>query len=330
MMYQFIVSFILLKKEHVYNLDAYIADFLAEQKKLSAQGLGEFTIIDGQAANGAPMVSFVPNKAAYTTADLISYIAEHQGKNKIVTGFDVESHFNQIKQFINIGTPWVIPGFGQLKFGRNRELEFVQEVPNENALHERIRHKQAASEAHYQTYDAVNPATQRSNTGTILLTLVIVLGLGVGGYYFYANSNSATSATTAKDSIATLTDTVVSVPSSSNMNNTTTSTQPPQSNPAKQTDGTTVAVSPPLVSTATSATGFRFVLNRTVNAEYARKRYNQLKAYGTPVFIDSVKRDSFSLYKIYLRNNGSPADTAKLRDSLTRYYGKPVKVEVGQ
>ncbi len=313
----------------MYNLDAYIADFLTEYKKLSAQGLGEFTIVDGQAANGAPIVSFTPNKAAYTTEDLISYIAEHQGKNKIVTGFDVESHFNQIKQFINIGTPWIIPGFGQLKFGKNRELEFVQEVPNENALHERIKHKQAATDAHYQTYDAVNPATQRSNTGIILLTLVIVLGLGIGGYYFYTNSNSATSSNTAKDSAATVSDTVVSVPSSSNINNTATSTKPPQTNPAKQPDGTTTT-SLPLAATATSGNGFRFVLNRTVNADYARRRYSQLKAYGTPVFIDSVKRDSFSVYKIYLRNNASPADTAKLRDSLTRYYGKPVKVEAGQ
>ncbi len=313
----------------MYNLDAYIADFLTEHKKLSAQGLGEFTIVDGQAANGAPMVSFVSNKLAYTTNELIDFIAEHQGKNKIVTGFDVESHFNQIKQFINIGTPWVIPGFGQLQFGKKRDLEFVQEVQNENALHERIKHKQAASEAHYQTYDAINPATQRSNTGAILLTLVIVLGLGVGGYYFYTNNSNSAPSTTAKDSAATVTDTVVSVPSSSNMNNTTTSTQPPQTtNPAKQPDRA-VTTTPP-VSTATSASGFRFVLNRTVNADYARKRYNQLKAYGTPVYIDSVKRDSFSVYKIYLRNNASSSDTAKLRDSLTRYYGKPVKVEVGQ
>lgn len=312
----------------MYNLDAYIADFLAEHKKLSAQGLGEFTIVDGQAANGAPIVNFVSNKAAYTTEELISFIAEHQGKNKIVTGFDVESHFNQIKQFINIGTPWVIPGFGQLKLGRNRELEFVQEVPNENALHERIKHKQAAIEAH-QTFDAVNPAPQRSNTGAILLTLVIVLGLGVGGYYFYANNNSSASSTTAKDSSAAVTDTVVQVPSSSNINNTTTNTQPPQTNNPKTTDNT-VTTSPPLISTTAGATGFRFVLNKTANAEYARKRYSQLKAYGTPVYIDSVKRDSFSIYKIYLRNNASPSDTAKLRDSLTRYYGKPVKVEVGQ
>ncbi len=313
----------------MYNLDAYIADFLAEHKKLSAQGLGEFTVIDGQAGNGAPLVNFAPNKAAYTTDDLIRFIAEHQGKNKIVTGFDVEAHFNQIKQFINIGTPWVIPGFGELQFGKNRELQFVQEVQTENALHERIKHKQAASDANYQTYDAINPSTQRGNTGTILLTLIVVLGLGVGGYYFYTNSNSATSSTIAKDSVATVTDTVVSAPSSTNMNNTTTNTQPPAINPAKQPVAL-VATPPSVVSAATSAAGFRFVLNRTANGEYARKRYTQLKAYGTPVFIDSVKRDSFLIYKIYLVNNISSADTAKLRDSLTRYYGKPVKVEVGQ
>lgn len=313
----------------MYNLDAYIGDFLSEYKKLSAQGLGEFTIVDGQAANGAPIVSFIPNKAAYTTEELVNFIAERQGKNKIVTGFDVEAHFNQIKQFINIGTPWIIPGFGQLHLGKNRELEFVQEVPNENALHERIKHKQEASDAHYQTYEATNPATRRNSTGTVLLTLVIVLGLGIGGYYYYSNNTNGAASTIARDSVATVTDTVVSVPSSSGTNNTAASMQPPQTNTTSKPGGTTVTTPPPPVAT-TNATGFRFVLNRTVNAEYARKRYNQLKAYGTPVFIDSVRRDSFSVYKIYLRNNASPSDTAKLRDSLTRYYGKPVKVEVGQ
>ena len=313
----------------MYNLDAYIADFLADQKKLSAQGLGEFTIIDGQAVNGAPLVQFVSNKAAYTSEELISFIAEHQGKNKIVTGFDVESHLNQIKQFINIGTPWVIPGFGQLQLGKSRELEFVQEVQSESALLERIKHKQAATEAHYQTYDAINSATQRgSNTGTIALTLFIILALGAGGYYFYANKKNIASPATAKDSAATVTDTVVSVPSSSNMNNTVTTTQPPVVNSAKALDS--VPATSSITSAATSATGFKFVLSKTTNAGYARKRYTQLKAYGTQVFIDSAKQDSFSVYKIYLMKDTSPSDTAKLRDSLTRYYGKPVKIEARQ
>ncbi len=299
----------------MYNLDAYIADFLSDHKKLSAQGIGEFAIVNGQAPNGAPLVEFIYNKGAYTTDDLIGFISEHQGKNKIVTGFDVESHFNQVKQFINIGTPWVIPGFGQLQLGKSRELEFLQQTPNENALHERSKRKQAATEANYQTYDVQNPATQRTgNTGTILLTLFIIIALGAGGYYFYNNKSDIISTSMAADTAATLTDTVISVPSSSNMNNTVTSTQPPLNQTATS-------------SSLVGASGYRFVLNRTANGGYAMKRYNQLKSYGIQVYMDSVRRDSYSLYKIYLVKDALPSDTAKLKDSLTKYYGRPVKLE---
>ena len=307
----------------MYNLDAYISDFLSDNKKLSAQGLGEFIIVTGQAPNGAPVVEFVSNKNVYTSEGLISFIAEHQGKNKIVTGFDVESHLNQIKQFINIGTPWIIPGLGQLQLNKSRELEFSQQVPGENALHERSKSKQAAAEANYQTYNVSNSATARtSNMGTIVLTLFIILALGAGGYYFYANSSSLTSsATSRKDTAATVTDTVVSVPSSPNTTAVVTAPPPQATTIIKPSENATV------VSSSAGIAGFRFVLNKTVNPVYASKRFSQLKTYGTKVYMDSVKKDNYTLYKIYLIQDASPSDTAKLRDSLTRYYGKPVKIE---
>ena len=308
----------------MYNLDRYIADFLVNNKKLSAQGIGDFAIVNGQAVNGAPLVEFTADKKAYTTDDLIAFVAEQERKNKIVTGFDLESHFNQVKQFVNIGTPWIIPGLGQLQFGRNRELEFVQQAAEtENVLHERIKRKQASSEPQYATYETGITATpQKSfNNGTIVLGLLIILALAAGGYYFYTNQSGNAPLVTTADTAATVTDTVVSVPSSSNMNNTVTNTQPPT------TEGTAPAQA---ITSTTGATGFRFVLNRTVNSVYAVKRYKQLKTYGTNVYIDSVKRDNYSLYKIYLIQDAPPSDTTRLKDSLTKYYGKPVTIEKAQ
>ena len=305
----------------MYNLDAYISDFLTEQKKLSAQGLGEFTVVNGQAPNGAPLVEFSPNKNTYTSDELIRFISENQGKNKIVTGFDIEAHLNQVKQFINIGTPWQIPGFGQLQLNKSRELEFVQQVLGESALHERSKSKQAANEANYQTYDIANPDAGRTgNKGMIVLTLFIILALGAGGYYFYANRNDVDTAIATKDTTATLTDTVVSVPSSSPINNTVTAAQPPAAN-----DGTSTTTTAAPVSAGIA--GYRFILNKTVNPVYAIKRFNQLKLNGTKVYLDSTKNDSYSLFKIYLVKDAPASDTAKLKDSLTRYFGRPVTIE---
>ena len=309
----------------MYNLDRYISDFLLNNKKLSAQGIGDFSIVDGQAANGAPLVEFIPNKQTYTTGELISYISGHEGKNKIVTGFDLESHFNQVQQFINIGTPWIIPGLGQVQHGKNRQLEFVQQEQSEHHLHERLKRKQAATEANYSTYETNNPATEKAgNTGTIVLTIFIILALGAGGYYFYSNkSNLAVQQLTA-DTAATVTDTIVSVPSSTNMNNTAIATKPPATIEPEQ---------PANVAASTNISGkqgFRFVLNRTVNPAYAMKRYKQLKTYGTKVYLDSIKRDNYSVYKVYLVQDVPANDTARIKDSLSKYYGNPVKIEMVQ
>lgn len=309
----------------MYNLDKYIADFLIKNKKLSAQGIGDFAIVNGQAVNGAPLVDFAADKKAYTTDELIAFVAEQERKNKIVTGFDLESHFNQIKQFINIGTPWIIPGLGQLQFGRNRELEFVQQAQTENALQERIKRKQASSEPQYATYETGITATPEKifNNSTLVFALLIVLALGAGGYYFYANQSNSEPVVTTADTAATATDTVVSVPSSSNMNNTITNTQPPGGSDATSNEKSAT-------SSTVGTTGFRFVLNRTTNPVYAVKRYKQLKTYGTKVYIDSAKRDSYSLYKIYLLQDAPTSDTTRLKDSLTKYYGKPVTIEKPQ
>ena len=184
-----------------------------------------------------------------------------------------------------------------------------------------------ATDARYQTYDVSNPATQRtSNTGTIILALFIILALGAGGYYFYANHSNAVTANTAKDTAASVADTIVSVPSSSNMKSTVTTTQPPVKNKEKGADSAMANAS----SSSANASGFRFVLSRTMNSGYARKRYIQLKTYGTQVYIDSVKKDSYSIYKIYLLKEASTSDTARLKDSLSRYYGKTVNVETAQ
>lgn len=272
----------------MYNLDAYITDFLLENKKLSAQGLGEFSIVDGQAENGAPKVQFVHDKGAYTSEELVHYIAQQQGKNKIVTGFDVESHLNQVKQFINIGTPWTIPGLGQLHLGKSREFEFIQQTPlNEHTLHERNRRKQASADAPYQAYDVSNPATAKSsNTGTILLTLFIILALGAGGYYFYTHRSSAALAPATKDTSAMAADTMTSVAPSGAVKDTavTMLQQPPASSNAASPNGSVVANT----TAASSPAGFRFVLSRTSNAAYALKRFGQLKLYGAKVDRKSV------------------------------------------
>ena len=119
------------------------------------------------------------------------------------------------------------------------------------------------------------------------------------------------------DTAATQTDTMVSVPSPSNMNSTATTTQKPS--------GTSTAQQPAASSntTTTNAGGtlnVRYVIARTTNTAYAYKRYAQLKSYGIAVSMDSVQRDTSTSYKIYLSKSLAPTDTARVKDSLSIYF----------
>jgi uncharacterized protein HemX len=239
----------------------------------------------------------------------------------VVIGFDLEAHFDEARQFMNTGKPWIIPGIGQLQMNMNREYELVPEQEEQVAAQERKRAIQSVHPSNEYGLERTDvPNSNRA--GIILLTLLLIAALGFGAYYLYSSQQEAEPNTTAADTAIT-TDTIVSVPPSSNMNDTVTATPPVT--PATQP--------PPAAANAAPATNnngtvnVQFVITRTTNTAYAYKRFNQLKSYGIAVNIDSARRDTSTSYKIYLTKTLAPADTARVKDSLTVYFGKPVRIE---
>ena len=73
------------------------------------------------------------------------------------------------------------------------------------------------------------------------------------------------------------------------------------------------------VSTIASGqeTSWKFVIEQTVSKNRALKRYNQLKEIGKPIMLDTQDSTRFKLYFVL---PATIADTAKISDSLRRFY----------
>jgi hypothetical protein len=303
-----------IKKYTVHKYDYYIQDYLQNEGSFSAEHIGTFNIAKGEGST-ASSINFTYNKNAGTTQELVAYVAQREHKSKVVIGFDLEAHFDEARQFMNTGKPWVIPGIGQLQMNMNREYELVPQQDEIAAAQERkraIQSSQPSNEYGLQRSDDVSS----NRAGIILLSLLLIAALGFGGYYLYSNQAEAE-----PDTAATQSDSTVSVPSSSNTNNTVTATQPPATTPVQQpATATTIAGNNGILNV-------QFVITRTLNTAYAYKRYNQLKAYKIAVIMDSVKNATGTSYKLYLNRSLPPADTARVKDSLRVFFGKPVKIE---
>ena len=306
----------------MHKYDYYIQDYLLNEGAFSAEHIGEFNVTKHE-GNTAPLINFTYNKHAGTSQELVDYVAQKEHKSKVVIGFDLEAHFDEARQFMNTGKPWVIPGVGQVQMNMNREYELVPQQEEQAAAQERkrsIQSSQPSNEFGLQRSDSVN----NNRAGVILLSLLVIAALGFAGYYLYTHQEEAEPASVVTDTAATQTDTMVSVPAPSNMNSTATATQKPS--------GTSTAQQPaagtPTTTTNTSgAVSVRYVIARTTNTAYAYKRYAQLKSYGIAVSMDSVQRDTSTSYKIYLSKSLAPTDTARVKDSLSIYFGKPVRIE---
>ncbi|TKK66714.1 hypothetical protein FC093_16910 [Ilyomonas limi] len=301
----------------MHKYDYYIQDYLLNEGGFSAEHIGEFKAIK-QSDNTMPAVSFIYDKHAGTSQGLVAFVADKEHKSKVVIGFDLEAYFDEARQFMNTGKPWIIPGIGQLQMNMNREYELVPEQEEQAAALERKRAIQSSHPANEYGLERTDVPND-NRAGVILLTLLLIAALGFGAYYLYSNQQEAEPGTAVADTATTKADTMVTVPPSSNMNNTVTTTTPP----ATQQPIDTAAVP------ATNSSGtmnVQFVITRTTNTAYAYKRYNQLKSYGIAVIMDSVQRDTSMLYKLYLTKTLAPTDTARVKDSLTVYFGKPVRI----
>lgn len=280
--------------------EVFVQEYLTQNGNISLERIGHLTYADGN-------TDFIYDKKAATTPEFIVYVAEKMGKNKSLVGFDIESHIEQARQFINLGKPYIIPKLGGISLTKNGTYTFDQQQTI------------TAGEEEYLTEQAaLSVEKDKKKKGVMALAIMLLLFiLGAIGYgiYYVVSSTPASDAAITIEQDSTL----------------------PADQTAVQTD-TAVSRKPDSLTTVStitdssftkndSASGiFKFVFEQTRFRNRAIKRTGDLTRWGRIAAYDSIMYRDSLLYRLYVPVTASAADTAVIKDSLQKYFQRRVKI----
>ena len=296
----------------VTNYDLLIRDYFLEHKTISLEKIGTLTLLEKNISPDHPAAAntlqFQVNKRAETTAGLIDYIAAQTHKNRVLVSSDLESHTELIRQFINIGRPYEIEGFGAFKIAKSGDYEFT---PFDLSVQKKDESKTAKKQKPQP--DSVLNVRKNSNKNVLMLfaMLIILAVLGVIGWGSYKLFFAKKEPAALKDSTA--------------ITNTATQALADTTTTIKDT----VLKDSALVQTSAAANDsatYKAIIETTLSLLRAQTRTKGLISIGKPAAYDSVKRDSATVYHIYLTLKLNNKDTAMVRDTLQKFYQHKIKM----
>lgn len=238
---------------------------------------------------------------------LIDFIKQKTGKIKPLALADLDSYIESGLQLLNIGKPFYIEGIGTVMRGKEGTWDFVaRELAAREENTPDRRERPDTSDRKKSVFDDEKYAPSTNPWQKIIVAALILGGLAIvvlGGYYLYTQNND-------KANI-----------------------QQPLIPQADSSTNTIDSLSAPLKDTAQSMASFaavqggafKFVLETTNSKRRALRRFEQLKSYMLPIKMET--QDSVS-YKLYFLIPSTPADTSRIKDSLSRYYLSKVKIEM--
>jgi hypothetical protein len=296
------------------HYDPLIQDYLAQYKSVSLEKIGHINI-EG-ATGGESAVTFHYEKRAETTPELITFISERTGKNRLLIESDLASHFELTRQFINIGKPYELEGFGFISLSRTGEYTFA---PYDSA---EGKEEHRASKKKQHAYADIHAEQKRSSRGFLMfiafLIIVGVLGvIGWGTYKLFIDKGiSSINDTISTGNTITTIDTAANADAGANSKDTLLS---------KDTI-TTVKVDSGIVA-KNDTSAYKFIFERTSSLDHATNRTDELRIILSPdASFDSVKADSFTIYRLYLKLNLPASDTIRMKDSLQKYFRHSIKI----
>lgn len=291
--------------------------YLREHDVLRLPGIGNFHC-NGVLASPDPETAPLNIRFEYAVVreaddSLIDFIKQKTGKMKPLAIADLSSYIESGIQLLNIGKPFYIDGIGTIQRTKDGKHDFVarelaisnfdepmKEMPVLPSLAARQTDKKRSVFEDEKYQPGVNPWQKLIVAALILGGLAIVV---FGGYYLYTNTgganNTGQNEIPVTDSTTRKQDSLIVPPDSSKSVSSYASLQP----------GT-----------------YKFILETTPNKKRAMRRFSQLKSYMLDIKMD-VPADSSS-YKLYFAIPATPADTTRIKDSLTRYYLNKVRIEL--
>ncbi len=285
------------------KIEQLLVQHFYNNREVTLQGMGTFILSpdfvmpkenDKDAEIPDNAISFQYNPRAVADDALIDFIVQQTRKMKSLAAADLDSYLVLGKQFLNIGKPFKVDGMGMLVKNQQGELEFTKGY----TFHAKLENTPAAlKEARVNPEISFASETKKTEGGSKkgLLIAATIIGLGLIGtvlwYFFIRNPNPAAENAT------------VEVKADSIKNN------------IPSTD--TVALKTVLPVAANDGYTFKVVFLQTADSAAAAYRMNVLIARKHKVIM--YKQDSVS-YRLAEPFTLPLADTARIKDSLNRYY----------
>ncbi len=311
------ISYLVSLNIQTLKLAPLLARFLYTHKKLDLPGIGSFTL-DSSASEEADTgkypssfsegIRFESNSSTAESPELVSFISSSTGKMKALAAADLNSHLELAQQFLNIGKPFLFEGIGTLTKLQAGEFSFTAGEIMPGKLKEiaaKESSAQSTSEESYEDYTNLSKTKSGSQSwNKPLIAFLVLAGIGIaiwGGYTLYKNNQ--------KDSADVKTETVKE-------DETIPVTQPVEESSNPVDSSTIITVPQPPAITAAPPGNYKFIVE-VARQQRAVERLNKLKGFGLDVKMETA--DSVN-YKLFFLLPASPADTARIRDSLRFIY----------
>lgn len=299
------------------NFEILIRQYLYQNKSIALPGLGKLyfgasaqlpaTTSDKYEAVPLQDLNFEYDLQQQAEPEFVKFVSTHTGKIAPLASSDVDSHFMLCKQFINIGKAYIIDGVGTIEKKDDGTYGFTPGtyIPVSDAV--TVTHKPLkVREPQPVIPKNTAPRGKQVNYKNIFLIVGIVLLIAVAGwaaYYFFVKNRIPDSA-----AVAASTNDSTPVTDSSNK-----SASPAGSNTAQASN-----------SNSSDPNGYKAIYEITKDKARAIKRTEMLVDGGNDARYEAVDSNTFKMY-IYL--NSLPADTARKRDSLSKFLAKKVRLE---
>lgn len=308
------------------KFDDHLAAYLYENKSLNLEGIGTLTLDDKVQVPAVqekevyyPIegLAFTYNLKSKTDENIIKFLVKRLGKIEPLIRSDVEFYLLYIKQLLNIGEPYTIEGVGT--FSKNNRGVYEFTPGNFLPVKEELNLKR---ENAYHNYP------QRSNTagGRIFIIILIAVlalsalgGIGWGVFNFIKNQPASDEVTQHQGQV----DTIVQV---SDTNSLKGNIEDSNANWQKSLPAF-VAPATPFTVTGDSI-NYKMIFEITKSKESVNSRMAQLNNSHSNLHYDSIPiNDSVAYYRLFLMMKVSPADTARVKDSLQILFRNRIFME---
>lgn len=299
-------------------VEQFITNYVYQNNEISLEGIGTIALTDAvpdttylEKNRLMPVTNleFTYKPSVKTTPEFITYYSELRGKIFPIAENDVHAYLNTMIQLLNIGNPVEIKGLGTISKQKNGTLVMTPGyyVPmlTESAFARKIGERLSEQPAEVREYHKQEKVRKTGiNWLTYLLLGLLVAGLLFAAYWFFLRDNSS-----AETQEINTEDTLVT-----------------------QQQATPLDVSQPGDSNAGLApiTDSNMVVNWKAyfrEESGAANAQEVMRTYSRTTSPIQMETSDSSTFRYFVPVQSNIRDTARKRDSISRFFLRPVRLE---